>query len=227
MKSYITLTIISFLILSCESPNQDNKISTDNSLIVEKDTISNSLADTKEFNPKEEEKTTNSFLKTFKDTTFNELHIWSKCAQNGCGKYTGTEIKQTEYKLLVGDSTATELIEQEWLLYACYKFKIDTNLIGLIVRMPSQYLESSIVLFVYNKLNRKFYKSVELADAFGDEGWHFTKESRITLNDNSIKVISQRTDTEPYDMDSSAEGLIEFESITEHDSTIIKIEIFK
>lgn len=60
--------------------------------------------------------------------------------------------------------------DKENLFYACYKFNLDTNTIGLITRTPSEYESSSIKLFTYSRNTRTISFETELAEEFGDAG---------------------------------------------------------
>lgn len=67
-------------------------------------------------------------------------------------------------------------------VFACYKFSIDQNRIGLITRTPSEYESSSIKLFIYDISSKQISLCAKLAEIFGDAGDAMTRESWIYFN---------------------------------------------
>ncbi|WP_436485765.1 hypothetical protein [Chitinophaga sp. ARDCPP14] len=57
---------------------------------------------------------------------------------------------------------------EDYLFYACYKFNLDANTIGLVTRSPSEYESSSVKLFAYHKKTKTITFETELAEEFGD-----------------------------------------------------------
>jgi len=86
-------------------------------------------------------------------------------------------------------------------IFAIGKFEISDKYIGLITRQESQYDESLIQLMLWEKQANKIIRTFELADSFGDEGWHFDKESWIkefSFNKN-LEIVTRRKDCSPND----------------------------
>ncbi|WP_205509229.1 hypothetical protein [Longitalea arenae] len=96
-------------------------------------------------------------------------------------------------------------------LFAVYKFAIDNNRLGLLTRTPSEYVPSSIKLFIYDKRNDSLTSYIELGERWGDAGdwmiknsWLF-RDSRNRLqalihvtqgHDNSVDDPSDTTTVE-------------------------------
>lgn len=87
-------------------------------------------------------------------------------------QYQGTLIDTSLLHLLTPD-----YIDRDPLYYACYKFYLDNNTIGLITRTPAEYESSSIKLFAYHKKTNTVTFETELADHWGDAGDALTKSS--------------------------------------------------
>ncbi|MBO9728886.1 MAG: hypothetical protein J7623_09640 [Chitinophaga sp.] len=87
-------------------------------------------------------------------------------------RYQGTQIDSILLNLL-----PTYYEGQEPLYYACYKFDLDSNTVGLITRTPSDYESSSIKLFAWHKKNDTITFETELAESWGDAGDAMTKTS--------------------------------------------------
>jgi hypothetical protein len=66
---------------------------------------------------------------------------------------------------------------KDYLFYACYKFNLDTNTIGLVTRTPSEYESSSVKLFAYHKKTNTITFETELSEEFGDAGDVLIKKS--------------------------------------------------
>ena len=82
--------------------------------------------------------------------------------------------------------------DEEQPIYACYRFKIDNNNVGLITRVYSEYTSTRIQLFVYDKLKDTIYNYRELAEDFGDGGEVFYQTSWLYYNkDKSVSCFTQ------------------------------------
>jgi hypothetical protein len=80
-------------------------------------------------------------------------------------------------------------------LFAVYQFAIDSNRVGLITRTPSEYLPSSIKLFIFDKAKDSITSYVELADNVGDAGDVSVKNSWIFRNkDRQVQTLLAVTD---------------------------------
>ena len=177
-------------------------------------------------------------LKLFKEIKLTELHIWFKSTKRISGKFQGTQL-DTLYFSLFGDymnsskqyytdpKTGIKKYSGDYL-FASYKFTINDLLIGLILRGPSQYEESRISLWLYDRKKDILTESVELADGFGDENWCFNKESWIEFTDNGFRIISRKLDheiNETTKVDSVISDKFEFYKFT--DDIFKKIDTIK
>lgn len=72
-------------------------------------------------------------------------------------------------------------------LFAVYKFAIDTNRLGLLTRTPSEYVPSSIKMFIYDKRNDSLTSYIELGETWGDAGDWMIKNSWL-FRDSSNRL---------------------------------------
>jgi hypothetical protein len=145
-------------------------------------------------------------LSLFKEIQFDTLHIWAKSKKADGDKFQGKMIDTiyfplfgdyiSQYKQYYTDPKTKIKKYSGYYLFASYKFSINDYLTGLIMREPSQYEESAIGLWIYNSKADELYKSVRLADAFGDENWYFKKDSWIQKNKSGFRIISRQLDHE-------------------------------
>lgn len=108
----------------------------------------------------------NQLLKLYKNINSDTLEVAPQPGEATTSwKYSGTLIDTALLALL-----PVELRAYEPFFYACYKFDLDANTIGLITRTPSEYESSSIKLFALHKKTNTITFETELADSWGDAG---------------------------------------------------------
>lgn len=83
-------------------------------------------------------------------------------------------------------------------LFAIYKFAIDRNRLGLLTRTPSEYVASSIKLFIYDKRNDSLTSYIELAETWGDAGDWMVKNSWL-FRDTSNRLQALINVTQGHD----------------------------
>ncbi|UOK42221.1 MULTISPECIES: hypothetical protein [Flavobacterium] len=105
-------------------------------------------------------------LKKFENISFDTLKIFS---EENFKKFKGQELDSLDVILFPKEIAEHHFIDPPGI-FACYKFSIDSSRIGLIARTPSEYLPSSIKLFVYNKEKDKITQYIELSESIGDAG---------------------------------------------------------
>jgi hypothetical protein len=122
---------------------------------------------------------TPTLLSKYKDIAFDSLDVYSGGMYNENFKYKGVLL----------DSMEVSFLPQEWKwepnYYACYKFKINDSLTGLITRVPSHYDASAIKLFFYDIRKDSIVKTINLADIFGDAGDAFQYSTCIYKQNNN------------------------------------------
>ncbi len=123
-------------------------------------------------------------LKKFKEVSFDTLKVFYSYDDKS---FQGKELTLKQAKVFplgIEENYFGELSG----VYACYRFKIDSTRLGLIVRTPSEYESSSIKLFVFDQKADKLQDHfIELGQMFGDAGdfiykcsWLFkTKKNEI------------------------------------------------
>lgn len=108
--------------------------------------------------------------------------------------FKGTAIDSQLQPLL-----SDRIYNEDCLFYACYKFNLDANTIGLVTRSPSEYKSSSVKLFAYHKKTNTITFETELAEEFGDAGDVLIKNSWIYHSrDSGWQVILENFNSSQY-----------------------------
>jgi hypothetical protein len=133
----------------------------------------------------------------FKDVKLDTLNVFSHYDPDSIGfKFLGTEIDSTDIKYFPDN------IKEQYTVgnksYACVRFNIDSTTIGLIARTPSEYVSSSIKLFVVDKRTDKIVEQIELAESIGDAGDVLEKQSWLFF-DNDKKLNSLIWEMQSHD----------------------------
>lgn len=94
-----------------------------------------------------------------------------------------------------------EQFQEQFQAYV--KFDIDSNTIGLVSRMPGEYVFSALNLFFYDKNKEAILPQyIELADEMGDAGYSEKTKSWIFKEASKIKSFTYKwTKIEPVDPD--------------------------
>lgn len=115
----------------------------------------------------------NQLLKLYQPLIGDTVEVDNKAeAADTKWRYQGTLIDTLLLKLL-----PTYAEGYEPFYYACYKFDLDANTVGLITRTPSEYESSSIKLFAWHKKTNTITFETELAESWGDAGDAMRKTS--------------------------------------------------
>lgn len=139
----------------------------------------------------------NQLLKLYKNISADTLEVDPQPGEEVTPwKYRGTLIDSSLLALL-----PVELRAYEPFFYACYKFDLDANTIGLITRTPSEYESSSIKLFALHKKTNTITLETELADSWGDAGDAVSKSSWLYRNPQSgwMGILEQFNYSESID----------------------------
>jgi len=108
-------------------------------------------------------------LKKFKQVSIDTLKVYSaEDLESNSYKYKGKPLDSVDIALFPKEISG--LYESDSSFYACYQFNIDSTRIGLITRTPSEYISSSIKLFLFDKKADAITNYFELADQWGDAG---------------------------------------------------------
>lgn len=125
-------------------------------------------------------------LKKFEGISLDTLKVFS---DEDFKVFKGRELDSLDVILFPKEIAEAHFIDPPGI-FACYKFSIDSNRIGLIARTPSEYVPSSIKLFVFDKVKDEITNYVELAESWGDAGDVLEKTSWLFRNkDNSINSL--------------------------------------
>lgn len=98
-------------------------------------------------------------------------------------KYKGFPLDSADVQLLPEDLRSLNFNTAP-AFFACYRFNIDSQHIGLITRTPSTYVSSSIRLLVYDVAQKTITHHTELAGLWGDVGDYYDKRSWMCKGSN-------------------------------------------
>lgn len=125
-------------------------------------------------------------LKKFENVSLDTLKVFS---DEDFKIFKGRELDSLDVILFPKEIAEAHFIDPQGI-FACYKFPIDSNRIGLIARTPSEYVSSSIKVFVFNRVKDEITNYVELAESWSDAGDVLEKTSWLFRNkDNSISSL--------------------------------------
>jgi len=139
------------------------------------------------------------FLALFPKLMDARIHVFTPppAMEHRITQFSGVQIDRRFYNFLVFEGIQNPFqMDPAYHYFACYQIRITDDKTGLIIRRPSQYDETAIDLYLWDlKLNR-VTGIFNLTDAFGDEGWHFTRDAWIEdLNGDKIPdIITRRKD---------------------------------
>ncbi|MGZ8570334.1 MAG: hypothetical protein ACXWW0_13170 [Bacteroidia bacterium] len=167
--------------------------------------ILNACSNQKELNQNKFE----SLLSKYKDITFDTLHIYSsQPVEKDSFKYKGNKLDSLDVVLLTGETQKDHFFYEEF--FSCYKFNIDSIRIGLISRVPGQNSSSAIQIYIYDKAKDSITENAELADNWGDAGFHFEEESYLFWDNNSgLKLFSWIYESEDHSIENENDTTIE------------------
>jgi len=120
-------------------------------------------------------------LAAYADVTFDSLTVNSSEDPDAkTNPFRGKQLDSTCIRLLPGKTAST----YDSGFYACYKFRIDGSKIGLITRTPSEYISSSIKLFILDEKLDSIVGHLELAELIADAGDVINKSSLLFKGGN-------------------------------------------
>ncbi len=121
-------------------------------------------------------------LSQYRDLSFDTFPVFpSDVPDDTTFQFHGRLLDTTTVRLLVNDvDLAVHNFHDGF--FACYKFNMDNGRIGLITRVPSEYLSSSIRLFILDTHQQKITEQMELAEDFGDAGDAMSKITWLFRN---------------------------------------------
>jgi hypothetical protein len=136
-------------------------------------------------------------LAQFKDIAIDTLQVYSPDnTDDTADLMSGRQIDSVNVMLFPQEFKERYLNSTQGL-FAIYKFDIDNNRLGLLARTPSDYVPSSIKLFIFDKAKDSITSYVELAELFGDAGDVLIKQSWL-FRDNARSLLALTNETQKY-----------------------------
>jgi hypothetical protein len=123
-------------------------------------------------------------------------------------KYKGYKLDSIQLSLF--PPGLIENVDEIRPAFACFRFTIDPDNLGLITRLPGEYSSTVINLFVYHIPTDSIYFHRQLAEDFGDAGDVFLKQSWLYKNPDGTIGLLVRDDRLYYNsMDNPADTSID------------------
>ena len=123
--------------------------------------------------------------------------LWVYSPKDSMDVYNGRALDSVTALFFPADM-AQQHFNEPPSLFAIYKFAIDTNRLGLLTRTPSEYVPSSIKLFIYDKRKDSLSTYIELGETFGDAGDYMEKNSWL-FRDSSQHMYALIDVTQGHD----------------------------
>lgn len=145
----------------------------------------------------------NEFLDLFKTINPNGLHIyppsWDIHGKIDNTPFEGNPIDVDKFSYVNNEEFSRSLPSCKKGLshiHAVGKFEINRLYIGLIIRQLSEYDDSLIQLFLWNKKQNKIEKGIDLADSYAGIGYYSNTESWIVEyeKNRTLKVVTRIKD---------------------------------
>lgn len=123
--------------------------------------------------------------------------------------FHGRVIDSMTAKLFPNDILAQHLADYP-SLFACNWFPMDSGKVGLVTRVPSIYVPSSIRLFILDTVKQTLTPSIELAEEVGDAGDMLVKKSMlIALRAATQQAIVWTKETHDHSVDEEVDTIPE------------------
>lgn len=132
------------------------------------------------------------FLGLFKELQADTLLVYSgEHVEDDTFRFKGTPIDPSLFAVFNLEKNEMEWWDATAYPSACFRFPIDSNRLALIVRMPSEYVNSAVALCIWDLKSQKMApKPLMLAEMIGDAGWRFYEHSYIMRQPGGLSVFS-------------------------------------
>jgi hypothetical protein len=162
---------------------------------------------------------TDNFLALFIEIAIDTFHVYSEPNFYDDPKFRGKQIGKEFNYLFAFDTVLNYSLSDERgsrdSFYACYKFKLTSDRIGLLIRIPSQYDVTAVDLFIWDNKKNRIVNRERLSDGFGDEGWHFVQDAWISdFNRDGLLDILKRGKDHDVDIEDTTK-------VSSSDSTFV------
>lgn len=147
-----------------------------------------------------------NLLKNYAEIPFDTLKVFSSYKLDDTQyRFKGVPLDTADVALLPKNLLDEYPSENDY--FACYRFALDDNTVGLVTRTPSIYEPSSVRLLIYDRKTNRITNQLELAEVFGDAGdtaektaWLFKDGDAYNAfiwvtesHDNSVDDIDNKT----------------------------------
>ncbi len=134
-----------------------------------------------------------TFLNLFQPIDWKNLHVFSPDGTSEDPRFMGRPIDSTYHHYIQINNFIYENLKSDYQIHGSFRIELDESHLGLIVRQLSQYSESSITLYIYDRQQSAITSYVEIADSFGDGTWFFDENGWfIDLDGNGYPELIKK-----------------------------------
>ncbi len=139
------------------------------------------------------------FLNNFKEISLDTFSVYSADhVEADTFKFKGKELDTLYFSLF--PKVEAQLFDFN-PVYACFRFRIDSQYTGLILRVPSEYISSWVKVFIWENASQKFVgESFPLAENIGDAGYVMEQRSWLFKSKNGVGAFTHLEECE-YEME--------------------------
>jgi hypothetical protein len=135
-------------------------------------------------------------FRLFNNIGVDTLEVYS--TEDGADVMSGREIDSANAMLFPEDIRYRHFMAMQGL-FAIYKFGIDKNRLGLLARTPSEYVPSSVKLFIFDIVKDSLTSYLELGENSGDAGDFIIKNTWLFRDTASRHLQALINITHGYD----------------------------
>ncbi|MFM6982839.1 MAG: hypothetical protein ACKOXF_01810 [Chitinophagaceae bacterium] len=154
-----------------------------------------------------------SFLAKFTEIAFDSLKVYTTDQVDAdTSFYKGNPLDSVDAPFiatLYGNDVFESSREYLSQFYACYKFKIDEERMGLIVRCPSEYVSSFLEVFEYNCKTSKVKHLINLSELWGDAGDSYERCSYLFRAGKGIGVYQYNMSSYDHSVEDEKDSTVD------------------
>jgi hypothetical protein len=136
---------------------------------------------------------TSRFLNLFEEVDWKGLQIYSPRYDFTDNEFEGLQIPNEFHHYFDNLNFISYSLNDGGRIFAVYRFSINSNTIGLIVRNMSMYSETAVSIILFDLANNISKSRFRLADSYGDGMWLFAEDAwLLDLNNDNLPDIVKR-----------------------------------
>ncbi len=139
---------------------------------------------------------TSHFINLFEEVEWKGLQIYSPRYDFSDNEFDGSQIPNEFHHYFDNLKFISYSLNDGDRIFAVYRFTINSNTIGLIVRNMSMYSETAVSIILFDLTNNISKSRFRLADSYGDGMWRFAEDAWLLdlNNDNQLDVVKRKNE---------------------------------